>query len=162
MVKKFQLEEASEKDKFLYSCIGESLFAIQLLEDALSHSIVLKKTEPNQKKEADILLKKQQSYTFGIGLGVAKKESLLPKVIENELSEFLKERNWFIHRSITENKKEYRTDSFYNKLFERTKAITSKAHEIRISIELDLIEYSEKKGISMSRVKNDMKKHYGI
>lgn len=157
-----ELEKASEKDKFLYCCIGESFVAIQLLEDALSHSIVIKKTEPVQQKEADILLKKHRSYTFGKGLGIAKKDSLLPKSIENELSAFLKERNWFIHKSITENKEEYRTDSFFNKLVERTNAITTKAHELRVSIELHLIDYCEKKGIDMSKVKNDIKKHYGI
>ena len=162
MVKKFKLEEASEKDRILYCCLGESLCVVQILEDALSHLIVLKKTEPDQKKEADTLLKKQRSYTLGKAISIAKKESLLPKPLENELSEFLKERNWLIHKSITENKKEYRTESFYNNLFEKTKTITSKAHELRISIELDLIEYCEKKGIGMTKVKNDMNKHYGI
>ena len=59
-------------------------------------------------------------------------------------------------------KKEYRTESFYNNLFEQTKAITSKANVLRISVELDLIAYCEKKGIDMTNVKNDMNEHYGI
>lgn len=162
MVKIFKLKGASEKENTLYCCLGESLYAVQILEDALSHSIVLKKTEPYQKNEADTLLKVQRSYTFGKAIRIAKEESLLPKTLEIELSEFLKERNWLIHKSITENKNEYRTESFYNNLFEQTKAITSKANELRISIELDLIEYCEKKRIDMTNVKNDMNEHYGI
>lgn len=162
MVKIFKLKGASEKEKTLYCCLGESLYAVRILEDALSHSIVLKKTEPYQKNEADTLLKVQRSYTFGKAIRIAKEESLLPKTLEIELSEFLKERNWLIHKSITENKNEYRTESFYNNLFEQTKAITSKANELRISIELDLIEYCEKKRIDMTNVKNDMNEHYGI
>lgn len=162
MVKKNKLEEASEKDRLLYCCLGESLCVIQILEDALSHLIVLKKTEPYQKKQADTLLKKQRSYTFGTAIRIAKEESLLLKPLELELLKLLKERNWLIHKSITENKKEYRTESFYDYLFKKTKAITLKAHELRISIELDLIEYCEKKGIRMTKVKNDMIKHYGI
>ena len=51
--------------------------------------------------------------------------------------------------------------SYFEKLIERIKAITSKAHKLQISIELDLIEYSEKKGIDMTKVKNAMNKHYG-
>lgn len=162
MVKKLKLEEASEKDRFLYCCLGESLFAVQLLEDALSHSIVIKKTEPNQKKEANILLEEQRSYTFGKALNIAKRESLLPKQLEKDLSEFLRERNWLIHKSISDNKKDYRTEYFYSRIFEKTKAITSKAIELRINIELDLVEYCQNKGISMAKVKNDMKTHYGI
>ena len=162
MVEKIRLKEASEKEKTLYCCLGESLCVVQILEDALSHAIVLKKTEPDQKKEAGALLKEQRSYTLGKAINIAKKESLLPKPLEIELSEFLKERNWLIHKSITENKNEFRTESFYNNLFEQTKAITSKANELRISIELDLIAYCEKKGIDMTNVKNDMNKHYGI
>ena len=105
MVKKIRLKEASEKEKTLYCCLGESLYAVQILEDALSHAIVLKKTEPYHKNEADTLLKEQRSYTFGKAISIAKEESLLPKPLEIELSEFLKERNWLIHKSIAENKK---------------------------------------------------------
>ena len=54
MVKIFKLKGASEKEKTLYCCLGESLYAVRILEDALSHSIVLKKTEPYQKNEAEL------------------------------------------------------------------------------------------------------------
>ncbi len=162
MVKKIKFKEASKKEILLYSCLGESLSAVQILEDALSHSIVLKKTEPDQKKQADNLLKKQRSYTLGQAINIVKKESLLPKPLEIELSVLLTERNWLIHKSITDNKKDFKSDSYYDNLFEKTKAITLKANTLQISIELDLIEYSEKKGIDMSKVKKDMNKHYGI
>ncbi len=160
--KKYRFKKASQKEIHFYTLLGESLCAVQILEDALSHSIVIKKTEPDQKKKADNLLKKQRSYTFGRALSIVKKELLLPKPLENELSELLKERNWLIHKSITDNKKDYRTDSYFNQLFERIKAIASKAQRLQVSIELDLIEHTEKKGINMANVKNDMDKHYGI
>jgi hypothetical protein len=162
MDKNIRFKKASGKEISLYTLLGESLCAVQILEDALSYSIVLKKTEPNQKKKAEDLLKKQSLYTFGKAINIAKKESLLPKHLENELSNLLEERNWLIHESITNDKNNYKSDSFFNKLFERTKAITLKAQKLQISIEMDLIEYSEKKGIDMSKVKNEMNKHYGI
>ena len=161
MLENIKFKEASEKEISLYGLLGESLCAVQILEDALSHSIVLKKTEPDQKKEADNLLKKQRFYTFGKAINIVKKESLLPKPLEIELSKLLTERNWLIHESITNNKNDFKSDSYFNKLFERIKTITSKAHELQISIELDLIKYSEKKGIDMSKVKNEMNKNYG-
>lgn len=160
MVEKIRFKKASQKEIALYTLLGESLCAVQILEDALSHSIVLKKTEPEQKKEADNLLKKQQRYTLGMAINIVKKESLLPKPLEVELFKLLTDRNWLIHESITDNKDDFKSDEYFNKLFERIKAITLKAHKLQISIELDLIEYAEKKGIDMSKVKNDMNKYY--
>tara|TARA_R110002049_G_scaffold28446_5_gene97690 strand:- start:263 stop:406 length:144 start_codon:yes stop_codon:yes gene_type:complete len=43
MIDKINFKEAGEKEKTLYGLIGESLCAVQILEDALSHLIVLKK-----------------------------------------------------------------------------------------------------------------------
>ncbi len=160
--KKYRSKKASQKEIHLYTLLGESLCAVQILEVALSYAIVLKKTEPDQKKEADYLLEKQRFYTFGKALDIVKKESLLPKPLEIELSKLLKERNWLIHHSITDNKNDIKSDTYFNKLFEKIKTITSKAHELQISIELDLIEYCEKKGSDMTNVKNAMDKHYGI
>lgn len=162
MLKNIKFKEASKREITLYTFLGESLCAVQILEDALSHSIVLKKTKPDQKNEADDLLKKQRKYTLGMAINAIKKESLFPKPLEMELSNLLTERNWLIHKSITENKDDLKSDFYFNKLFNRIKALTLKAHKLQISIELDLIEYSEKKGIDMTNVKNAMNKHYGF
>ncbi len=162
MDKKIKFKKASEKDKLLYTCLGESLCAVQILEDVVSHAIILKKTEPEQKKEAEILLREQRKYTLGQVIKIAKEESLLPKSLEIQLSEILLERNWLVHNCITEDKKNYKTDSFYNNLFEKTKTITTKANTLKILIELDLIKYTEKKGINMAKVKIKMNKHNGI
>lgn len=161
MVHNIKFKEASKNEITLYTVLGESLCVVQILEDALSHSIVLKKTEPDQKKEADDLLKKQRSYTLGMAINAIKKESLFPKSLEIELSKLLTERNWLIHKSITENKDDLKSDSRFNELFNRIKALTLKAHKLQILIELDLIEYSEKKGIDMTKVKDAMNKYYG-
>ncbi|WP_431164498.1 hypothetical protein [Tenacibaculum halocynthiae] len=162
MIKNIKFKEASDNEKFLYCILGEALCAVQVLEDALSHYIVLKKTKPSQKKKADNLLKKQRFYTFGKAINVAKKETLLPESLMIELSKFLPERNWLIHESLIENKDEFLSDSFFKKLSKKTKDISLKAHKLQIKIELDLIEYAEKKGIDLSEVKNKMNKHYGI
>ena len=161
MIENIKFKEASKREITLYTLLGESLCAVQILEDALSHSIVLKKTEPDQKKEADDLLKKQRKYTLGMAINIIKKESLFSKPLELELSKLLTERNWLIHKSTTENKDDLKSDSYFEKLYERIKATTIKAHKLQVSIELDLIEYSEKKGIDMTKVKNEMKKYYG-
>ena len=110
MVEKIRFKKASQKEISLYTLLGESLCAVQILEDALSHSIVLKKTEPEQKKEADNLLKKQQKYTLGTAINIVKKESLPPKPLEVELFKLLTDRNWLIHESLTDNKDDFKSD----------------------------------------------------
>ncbi|MCB4799555.1 hypothetical protein [Neotamlana laminarinivorans] len=162
MIEKIKFKKASEKEMFLYCCLGEALCAVQIIEDALSHSIIIKKTEPSQKKEADNLLKKQRFYTFGRAINIAKKEALIPESLMIELSDLLKERNWLIHESLIENKDEFLSDSFFKKLSKKTKDISLKANKLQIKIELDLIEYTEKKGIDLSEIKSKMNKHYGI
>lgn len=160
MVENIKFKEASKNEITLYTFLGESLCAVQFLEDAISHSIVIKKTEPHEKKEADILLKEHKKYTLGKALGIIKNESLLPKHLEIEISKLLIERNWLIHKSITDNKDELKSDLFFNMLFERIKALTQKAKTLQISIEQDLIEYCEKKGIDMTMAKKAINKYY--
>lgn len=160
--KNYRFKKTSQNEISLFTLLGESLCAVQIIEDALSHLIVLKKTEPDQKKEADNLLNKQRFYTFGKALNIAKKESLLPKRLEMELLRLLKERNWLIHGSITYDKNNFNSDSHFNKIFKKVKSITLKAHELLNLIHLDLFEYCKNKGIDMSNVENQMNKHYQI
>ena len=82
MDKKIKFKKATKKDKLLYTYLGESLCAVQILEDTVSHATVIKKTEPEQKKEAEILLGKQRKYTLGQVIRIVKEESLLPKFLE--------------------------------------------------------------------------------
>ncbi|MEM6722035.1 MAG: hypothetical protein AAF611_22090 [Bacteroidota bacterium] len=162
MNQKIKFTKATEKDKFLYTCLGEALCAVQILEDAVSHSIVMKKIEPEQKKAAETLLNKQRKYTLSKVIKIVKEESLLPKSLEIQLSEILSERNWLVHHCITENKENYKSDIFYNKISEKTKAIVTKAQMLQVSIELDLIDYAETKGKNMANVKSKMSEYYGI
>lgn len=162
MNQQIKFTKASKKDKFLYTCLGHALCAVQILEDAVSHAIVLKKTEPEQKIEAEILIEKQRKYTLGQVIKIAKEESLLPENLEIQLSEILSERNWLVHHCITEDKENYKSDAFYNSISKKTKTIATKAHILQISIELDLIDYAEKKGINMTNVKSKMNEHYDI
>jgi len=55
----------SEIERALYCLVGESVCAVQHVEDALSHSIILKMTKPQLKSEADQLL---VSICLGRGL----------------------------------------------------------------------------------------------
>ncbi len=160
MSEKYRFKPASQQELSLYCFVGESVCAVQHVEDALSHSIVLKKTKPRLRSEADQLLEKHRSYTLGKAIKIAEQASLYPELLQQELREFLSERNWLIHNSIAQGRDEWDLNISREKLICRIKAITTQAQKLLQLIEEDLIEFSEANGVDMSRVKAEINKHY--
>jgi hypothetical protein len=160
MSKKYIFKQASQQELSLYCLVGESVCAVQHVEDALSHSIVLKKIKPRLKSEADQLLEKHRLYTLGKAIKIAEQASLYPESLQQELKKFLSERNWLIHKSIAQSRDEWDLNISKEKLFCRIKAITTQAQELLQFIEEDLIVFSENNGIDMTRVKAEINKFY--
>ena len=160
MSEKYKYRPASQQELALYCLVGESVCAVQHVEDALSHSIVLKKTKPRLRSEADQLLEKHRSYTLGRAIRIAEKASLYPESLQQELREFLSERNWLIHRSIAQGRDEWDANISREKIISRIKAITTQALRLMHLIEEDMMEFSEANGVDMSRVRAEIDKHY--
>ena len=160
MSEKYRNKTASQQELSLYCFVGESVCAVQHVEDALSHSIVLKKAKPRLRTEADQILEKHRSYTLGQAIKIAEKASLYPEPLQQELREFLSERNWLIHKSIAQGRDEWDANISRDKLIHRIKAITAQAQKLLQLIEEDLIEFSEANGVDMSRVRAGINKHY--
>jgi len=157
---KYRLKPASQQEVSLYLFVGESVCAIQHLEDALSYSIVLKMFKPKTKSEAGKLLEKYQSYTLGQAIKFSKKENLYFEPLLKVLKELLADRNWLIHKSISHSRDKWDLNIGREKLIQRIKDITKRALEILQLIEEDLILFSEANGIDMSRVKAGIRKNY--
>lgn len=157
---KYKLKPASEQELSLYCFVGEAVCAIQHVEDALSHSIVLKNNQPPSKLEADQLLEKHRSYTLGRAINIGEKEGLYEEALQQELKKFLSERNWLIHKSIAHGRDEWDLNKSGDQMFRRIKTITMHAQELLQMIEEDLIEFSEANGKDMSRVRAEINKHY--
>jgi hypothetical protein len=160
MSEKYKFKPASQQELSLYCFVGESVSAVQHVEDALSHSIVLKMTKPLLKLEADQLLEKHRLYTLGQAIKIAEQASLYPVALQQELKEFLSERNWLIHKSIAQGRDEWDLNISREKLICRIKAITTQAQKLLQLIEEDLIGFSEANGVDMSRVRDEINKHY--
>ena len=160
MSKKYKFKPASQQVLSLYCLVGESVCAIQHVEDALSHSIVLKKTKPRLKTEAHQQLEKHRSVTLGHAVNIIEKANLYPESQLQELKEFLSERNWLIHKSIAQGRDEWDSDIPEEHLMLRIKAITSRAQKLLQFIEEDLIKFAELNGKDMSRVKAEIQRHY--
>lgn len=158
--KKYKFKPASKQELSLYCFVGEAVCAIQHIEDALSHSIVLKNNAPPSKPEADQLLEKHRSYTLGKAINISEKAGLYEDALQQELKNFLSERNWLIHKSIAHDRDEWDSNTSRDQLFLRVKAITTHAQKLLQMIEADLIEFSEANGKDMSRVRAEIKEYY--
>lgn len=159
MSKKYRLKPASQQELSLYCFVGESVCAIQHVEDALSHSIVLKKIKPQLKSEADQLLERHRSYTLGKAIKISDRAKLYSEPLQQELKEFLSERNWLIHKSIAQGRDEWDLNINRNELILKIKAITTRAQKLIQLIEEDMIEFAEDNDKDMSRVKAEISKH---
>lgn len=157
---KDNLKPASEPDISLYLLVGEAVCAVQHLEDALSHLIVLKKITPPTKQKADQHLEKHRLYTLGRAIKIGVEAGVFSEELQENLNTFLNERNWLIHKSIAKSREEWDLNNSREELFNRIKAIITKAQEIQQMIEKNMMEFAESKGRDMSRVKAETKKYY--
>ena len=119
----------------------------------------MKKTSPEEKKEADNLLEKYRLYTLGQAIKIVKQECLFTDSLLQELDDFLSKRNWLIHKSIAQNRRIWDLNVSIEELMYSIKAITIQAHNLQRLIEEDLMQFAEVKGVDMSRVKNEINKY---
>lgn len=160
MSENYRFKKASDQEVSLYCLVGEAVCAVQHVEEALSHSIVIKKIRPEFKKKADNLLEVHRSYTLGKAIMIAKKEDLYTESLQKELDEFLSKRNWLIHKSVAQSRREWDLNVSREKLMARIKAISVQAHNLQRLIEEDLMQFVEESGVDMSRVKAEISKYY--
>lgn len=143
---------ANKDEITLYCYTGEALWKIQIVEQALSHSITLKMNPAETKERADEFLKKHQSYTLGTAIKVAIKEKLYSVSLQEELNDFLEKRNWLVHRAMSEIQYDFNIEIKKEELFNKIKSISDKAEYIHREIEYDMINFCSSKGRDMSKI----------
>lgn len=144
---------ANTNEITLYCFLGESLLKIQIVEQALSHSITIKMNPDETKEKANAFLKKQQRYTLGNAIKTALEKKLFNSDIEKELSSFLEQRNWLVHNVLIGNEEDFNSGKIKEALFQKIKSISDKAESIQYLIENDIIEFCSSKGQNMSKIK---------
>lgn len=147
-----QHKSASQNEINFYCLIGEAVYMVQILEDALSTSITLKREVKIPGaiplEEASKRREKYRSYTLGRALQITREEKILPIPLQEALNNFVSERNWLIHKSI-QNENEILSES--NK--RRIKSTCEMARVLLASVETDLMQYSSSVGVDMSGVR---------
>ena len=152
----------SEQINTLYRLIGEAVCAVQILEDALSHSMAIRKTAPGSKnlEQGDKTLKKYRRLTLGQAIKKAISEDVYTDWLQNELKNFLSERNWLIHKCIPENIDDIEAGIGTDRLFMRIHAVARTANWLQQAVEVDMMNFASTRR-DMTQVYVAIEKHYG-
>lgn len=160
----FKTKPVSQDEMLLYCLIGEAVWMIQHLEDALSHSITLKKhvKKPYNLplEQGNKILDEYRSYTLGKAIKIVEKEDIFPESLQQVLANFLPKRNWLIHKCMHQSRNDFSSVRNLQGLFDKIKGIAKEADLILNLIEKDLIELSELNGLDLSAARELMAEYY--
>lgn len=138
--------------------IGEAIIKIQILEDAISHSLSIKKDAPEPdsitRAEAKKIVERyRRKYTLGDAIKLAGKENIYSKALLKDLQNFSLERNWLVHRCMAENMDDIESGfSGRNNLFYRIKRIGIWANQLQRAVEIDLENFCFSKGMNIKKM----------
>lgn len=101
--------------------VGFAVLQVQALESASAQYLVLrsKATRGMGVDAAQRILEKARKETFGTTIGAMKNAGLLSEELANRFKALLKERNWLVHRSRTENSAALTSDDLASVLVAR-------------------------------------------
>lgn len=141
----------------LYCFVGEALWKIQIVEQALSHSITLKINSAETKERADEFLEQQQRYTLGKAIKIATTKKLYSSSLQEELNAFLDQRNWLVHNAMPESQHGLNWEDKKEDLFNKIKSISDKAESIHREIEIDMLDFCCSKSKDMPKIRELIK-----
>lgn len=143
---------ANENEIRLYCFVGEAIWKIQVVEQALSCSITLKMNPAITKEQADKVLMQHQRRTLGTAVNFASKEKLYESSLQDELYTFLSLRNWLVHEAMAESHHDKNWENEKEKLFRKIKSISDQAESVKSKIEYDMINFCSSKSKDMSKI----------
>ncbi len=163
MDKKSQLQAITDPEIILSCLVGQAVCKIQLLEDALSTSMAIRKTGRGSKNRSkgDEIRNKYRKLTLGEAVNLTIEENIYTEWLQKELQDFKKDRNWLIHKSMHENLDDMATAEGADKLFKRIRDVGNKAHRLQQAVEVDLMNYTSSQGMDMTEIYTTLKEVYG-
>ena len=101
------------------------------------------------------ILSKHRSHTLGKALGIARKGQVFGPALQARLDKFKNERDWLVHRSLTENGDDLYMAEKRNLLLNRLKAFSEEAINLQRLIYAKVEEFVIARGISREWIEND-------
>lgn len=87
-------------------------------------------------------------------------ENIFVQSLQNELHDFLQQRNWLIHKAMFESKDDLLVESAKIKLFQRIKSISNTAQVLQHEIELEMLDFCKSKGQDMPKIRALINERY--
>ena len=142
----------------LYTLLGRAVWSIQHLEDALNTAIAIKNPKATNRTEGDKVRNSNRELPLGRAIGRAEKEKTFDKDFQRKLKDFLKQRNWLIHRCMHESVDDAGVIIDENELFTKIRGIELSAISLKETIEIDMLNFCEENG--RNDVRENVAKEY--
>lgn len=148
----------AEELRNLFASIGESIWHIQNLEDAL-HTCITIKRDIKQRgamppEQAEAILREHRKNTLGKSLRISRETQILSIELESRLDKFKDERDWLVHRSVHQNREDLYVDKERYTLIDRIQILSSEARTLQKLVAKELEEFVVAQGVSREWIKN--------
>lgn len=152
----------SEELETLFMRIGEGVWHLQNVEDALNNYIALKLDvkEPGLFTQAEVeqFLTKHRGNTLGKSLKNSKEAGVLSEGLQHRLEEFKEERNWLVHRSVYLHREDLYIDEKRDNLMRRIQAFSTEAKILQKEIDRELSDFAVSKGVNQKWIDQESEK----
>ena len=147
---------SSEELGVLYQLLGEGVWYLQNLEDAL-HSCITVKRDIRIRGSVSLekgmkILAKNRAQVLGKSIKDAKEAGIFNQSLQDRLEEFKEERNWLIHRSVHEKREDLYVDETRFALMERIKKFSEEALQLQSILCQELEDFVFSQDISKESV----------
>ena len=148
-----QINENELRD--FYGLIGEALWQVQYLEQALVSLLIMKIVKERRcagkevtKEDGEALIAEKQKLTLGLLIDACVKMKIVQRKEQGRFAAFKHERHWLVHRSLTESGDQLYESAQRLAMCRRIEAIGNEAASLKKMIFADLVEWGSAHGIS--------------
>lgn len=137
----------------VYAAIGAAVWHLQFLEDMLVTYLVmrLKLKRPVTIERAHAVLMDERRKTLGALLRDAKTARLVHSEIDEAAQVLREERNWLIHRSMSECSDHLYTDEGRDAFLSRLRALKERAIQLKKTLYNDSAEWCARQGFDIAQ-----------
>lgn len=140
----------------LFFLIGQGIWHLQTVEDALHTTITLKRDvkAPGSitEERARTFLAQHRRKTLGQSLGISRQAQVLSADLQKRLEHFKEERDWLVHRSVHQNGDDLYDDETRLALISRIRNFSKEANVLRRLIYSELEAFCVSQGISREKI----------
>jgi hypothetical protein len=155
--------QSPEELAVFYQAIGQGIWFLQFLEDALNKylTLTLDVKTPGALPEGAAFdaLKKRSKGTLGQSLKAGRDAGLLNETLESRLTLFVEERNWLVHKSLDTSGDSLYTEDGQRAFLERVVGFIEEAKQLQILVGHEIATFAKSHGVNLAEVERRAREH---